>query len=53
MFGFGWVRTHPGVVFIDAIFGFLMEFLKNGQNQQNLGKFWGPTPRHRDLYVAV
>ena len=51
MFGFDWVRTHLGVVFGDAFglfLGFWLYFWKNGRNQQNLGNFWGPTPRRRD-----
>ena len=53
MFGFGWVRTHLGVVFRDVygLFWVLeLEFCKNGQN---LGKLRGPTPRNRDPHTAV
>ena len=42
MFGFGWVRTHLGVVFGEA-FGLFWNlgliFGKKGRNQQNLAKF--------------
>ena len=51
MLGFGWVRTHLGVIFCDVFglfWGFLLDLWKNGLNQQNLGNFKGPTPRHRD-----
>ena len=42
MFGFGWVRTHLEVVFGDAfglLWGFWLEFWKNGQNQQVWANF--------------
>ena len=51
MFGFGWVRTHLGVVFGD-VYGFFwvfeLDFWKNGPNEQNLGNCGGPTPRRSD-----
>ena len=37
MFGFGWVRTHLGVVFSDAfelLWGFWLDLWKKGRNQQ-------------------
>ena len=46
MFGFGWVRTHLGVVFGDD-FRLFWGFWKNGLNPQNLGNFGGPTLRCR------
>ena len=51
MFGFGEVRTHLGVVFSDTfgLFeGFWLDLWKNGQNQQNLGNFRGPTQQCRE-----
>ena len=42
MFGFGWVRTHLGVVFGDAFgitLGFLVGFLEKGTKSANLGCF--------------
>ena len=51
MFGFGWVRTYLGVVFgnvFGLFWGFWLDFLKNGLNQQNLGNFEGPRLRCRD-----
>ena len=42
MFGFGWVRTHLGVVFGDAfglLWGFWLDFWKKGQNQQLWANF--------------
>ena len=42
MFGFGWVRTHLGVVFND-VFGlfwiFLVRFLEKGTKSANLSNF--------------
>ena len=51
MFGFGWVRTHLGVVFGDSfglLWGFWLDFKKKGTKSTNLGKFRGSTPRRRD-----
>ena len=50
MFGFGWVRTHLGVVFGDA-FGFFLGFWMDFGKRDEISKsrqFRGPTPRHRD-----
>ena len=56
MFGFGWVRTHLGVVFGDAcglFWGFLVGFLEKGTKSTKSGQLRGPTPRHRDPYAAA
>ena len=56
MFGFGWVRTHLGDVFFGKYMSFLffwLDFWKNGQNNQNMGKLRGPTPRRRDPHAAA
>ena len=56
MFGFGWVRTHLGVVFGDAFglfWGSWLDFWKKEKNQQNLGNFRGLTPRCKDPHAAV
>ena len=40
MFGFGWVRTHLGDVFLESIrvfFCFWLDLWKNGQKLENLG----------------
>ena len=56
MFGFGWIRTHLGIVFGDAcglFWGFWLYLCKNGRNQQNLGNFGGPTLRRRDPHTVA
>ena len=56
MFGFGWVRTHLGVVFGDAFglfWGFWLDLWKCGQNEKNLGNFGSPTLRRRDPHAVA
>ena len=50
MFGFGWVRTHLGVVFGVAFdyFGVFGWISGNRDEISKSKKFRGPTPRRRD-----
>ena len=56
MFGFGWIRTHLGVVFGEA-FGLFWSFGlisgKNGRDKQNLGKIRGLTSRRREPHAIA